>query len=81
MYFLPLRIVSPVVTSPPVHVAPVHTASSDVGIQSPFIWQYAHVPGAAPMHYPQTIYHPVTHPIIYYTPSIHIHHIGGVVNF
>ncbi|WP_369899501.1 hypothetical protein [Bacillus manliponensis] len=79
----PRRIVSPVVTSTSVHVSPVpvHTASSDVGIQSPFIWQYAHVASTIPIHYHQSVSHPVVHPTIYHYPSIYIHDITGVVNF
>ncbi|MDF2084154.1 hypothetical protein [Bacillus pseudomycoides] len=95
MYLFPTRIavVAPV-ASPSVHSVPVHTATSDVGIELPETWQqYQLSGGATPSfwhhgtppsgttyygHPPHSPYPPLQ--IFYHFPSIYFQNFYGTFN-
>ena len=95
MYLFPTRIaVLAPVASPSVHSVPVHTATSDVGIELPATWQQYQLPGATTpsfwhhgTHSASTPYQgplPVSsHPylqIFYHFPAIYFQNFHGTFN-
>ncbi|EEL50730.1 hypothetical protein [Bacillus cereus] len=95
MYVFPTRIavVAPVI-APSVHTAPVHTVTSDVGIELPATWQQYPLPGATTpsfwhqgSHSASPSYHgslPVSpYPslqIFYHFPAIYFQNFHGTFN-
>ena len=96
MYVFPTRIAVAAPVAPSVHVAPVHTGSSDVGIELPTTWQHYQLPGAAVPSFWQhgtppsgTPYYGPGYPtpspyapsqIFYHFPSIYFQNFYGTFN-
>ncbi|PEY37212.1 hypothetical protein CN354_13520 [Bacillus cereus] len=95
MYLFPTRIavVAPVVP-PSVHTVPVHTATSDVGIELPATWQQYQLPGATTPSFGYHGSHSASPPyqgplsaspypplqIFYHFPAIYFQHFHGTFN-
>ncbi|PGX97209.1 hypothetical protein COE15_17455 [Bacillus cereus] len=91
MYLFPSRITVAAPVSPSVHLAPVHAAASDIGIELPAVWQQ-YPPAETPSFWyhgapPSSLGHtyPVTSSyagpqIFYHFPSIYFQNFHGTFN-
>ncbi|WP_017149617.1 hypothetical protein [Bacillus bingmayongensis] len=95
MYLFPSRITVAAPVSPSVHVVPVHTTTSDVGIELPATWQQYPLPGEAIPSFwhhgahPIDLYYNHTYPVTfsyaapkisYHFPSIYFQNFYGTFN-
>ncbi|MDM5188562.1 hypothetical protein QUF99_14925 [Bacillus sp. DX4.1] len=91
-FFSRIAVVAP--AAPSVHIAPVHTASSDVGVQLPAVWQPYQLSGQTPSFWhhgtpPGSTYPSHTYPhyptyaapqFFYHFPSIYFQNFYGTFN-
>ncbi|MCU5358958.1 MULTISPECIES: hypothetical protein [Bacillus cereus group] len=93
MWVLSSRVTGAVPSIPEIHAPAVHTASSDVGIELPEIWQQYQSPGQATPSFwhhgahpsSTTFYHPSHAPlpqaqVFYHFPSIYFQNFYGTFN-
>ncbi|MFB4337953.1 hypothetical protein [Bacillus sp. BR_16] len=93
MWVLSSRVTVAVPSIPEIHALAVHTASSDVGIELPAIWQQYQSPGQATPSFwhhgahpsSTTFYHPSHAPlpqaqVFYHFPSIYFQNFYGTFN-